>query len=73
MADEGKAAREERAKGLREEIDRLAGGRPPGRPPQNPREFIDEQMSERASTDEDGDDAGGAATDDPGAAPTSPT
>lgn len=42
-------AREQRAKSLREEIDQLAKGGSAGRQPRTPRDFVEEEMRERAA------------------------
>lgn len=44
--------RDERAKGLREEAERLAAGKPPRRPPRSPHEFVEERMKEKAKEDD---------------------
>lgn len=47
MNDEAKA-RDERARKLREEVERMAAGKPAPRPPRSPHEFVEEQMKEKA-------------------------
>ncbi|MGE5281698.1 MAG: hypothetical protein ACM3N0_05140 [Chloroflexota bacterium] len=53
MADDEAKAQRERARSLREEIGRLAAGRPKRRPPRSPHEFVEERMAEEAPKPED--------------------
>ena len=59
MGEDDEAARVERARKLRAEIDELGKGR---RRPRSPSEFIEEEMRDRAAHDDGDEDDGG---DDP--------
>jgi hypothetical protein len=50
-------SREERARRLHEEIEKLKTGREPPQPPASPREFIERQM--REGNEDENEDAGG--------------
>lgn len=56
MDEDDEAARAERARRLRAEIDELAKGGPERRRPRSPSEFIEEQMRERAARGDDGEE-----------------
>jgi hypothetical protein len=56
MDEDDEAARAERARKLRSEIDELAKGGPKRRPPRSPSEFIEEQMRERAARGDHGEE-----------------
>jgi hypothetical protein len=58
MDEDDEAARAERARKLRAEIDALAKGGPTRRRPRSPSEFIEEQMRDRAAREGDGDGDG---------------
>lgn len=53
MGEDDEAARAERARKLRAEIDELAEGGPRRRRPRSPSEFIEDQMRDRAAPDDD--------------------
>lgn len=55
MSDDDEAARSERARRLREEIERVKGNRPPeddAAGPPSPQEFVERRMRELAERDE---------------------
>jgi hypothetical protein len=56
MDENDAAARAERARKLRAEIDELAKGGPRRRRPRSPSEFIEEEMRDRAARGDDRED-----------------
>jgi hypothetical protein len=61
MGEDDEAARAERARKLRAEIDELGKGR---RRPRSPSEFIDEEMRDRAAHGEDEEETAAAEGED---------